>query len=407
MDAIVRHAKGTPSPEAWSAITAALDGLDAEAQAAAVAAVEAHSAHWPTTLDPWQGYSCAPGDELRRSPERWVREIYLGQHAPKHRLVRILESPRRPMRGQSLPHLLDAEAQLPHVRQVGFSQAKLPGAFLKSWRGPEGTWRRWEALRLWTCDLNAAALKVLAGADLASLTMLNLEQNQMGQAGVEALVKAPAFRALRQLHLGFNKLDTGGAQALHPAAWLRSLTWLNLHNNLLSDGAMAQLTRDGALASLAWLSLAHNPVGIDTTPWAADLPALETLIVHNTALHDGGLAGILAGCPRLHTLNLDGTFVGDAGAAALAASGQRWKALALRLTKITAAGLETLLRSPALAEVERLELGSGLTLDNARLLVEGACPRLKYFWWYGPEMEDGAEALLRGNARIAATLPYA
>lgn len=76
------------------------------------------------------------------------------------------------------------------------------------------------------------------------------------------------------------------------------------------------------------------------------------------------------------------------------------------MTGMIPAGLGAVLRSPAAAEVERLELGAGLDLTTAKLLVGGACPRLKFLWWHGPELADGTEATLRGDPRIAATLPH-
>jgi hypothetical protein len=81
-------------------------------------------------------------------------------------------------------------------------------------------------------------------------------------------------------------------------------------------------------------------------------------------------------------------------------------ALALGMTGMTPAGLGAILRSPAAADIERLELGAGLDLANATLRIGGACPRLKSLWWHGPELGEGVEAALWSNPRIAATLPY-
>ena len=73
---------------------------------------------------------------------------------------------------------------------------------------------------------------------------------------------------------------------------------------------------------------------------------------------------------------------------------------------ITRAGLGKLLKSPSLQQVERLELSSGLTRETAKLLVDGACPNLKFLWWYGPELGEGAEDVIRGDARLARCLPH-
>ena len=405
MPSISTLAQGTPSADAWRAVTTQLNGLSGAALEAAVAEFESNSAHWPTRLDPWQGYSADEGVELRRSPQDWVREIYTGLHSPKHQLCRIVDSPLRLRKGQALENVLSPDAQLPHVRQLGFDQSKLSGGFLKAWRG-EGPWRRWEALRLWTCGLSPANLKLVAAAELHGMSMLNLAQNQLGEGGAAAMVKAPGFGALRALHLANNGLDAGAAQALHPAKWLRALTWLHLGDNRLSDSSMALLTADGALGEVITLNLERMYVGADTRGWAAGLPNLESLAINNTALTDEGVIGLIEACPELRHLRLDATGIGDGAAQALAQSRQRWRTLSLMVTQITPAGLGKLLKSPSLQQVERLELSSGLTRETALLLVDGACPNLKFLWWYGPELGEGAEAVLRGDARLAKCLPH-
>lgn len=397
--------EGTPDFDRWTKVTQALDALAPGEQEAAVREFEAASAHWPTTLDPWTGFSLAPGLELRRSPAHWVQEIYSGQYAPKHDAVRILESPRRPMRGQKLECLLDPAARLRSVTQVGFDQAKVSGGFLKALKG-EGTWQQWRALRLWTCDMKAPALKLLGAADLRRLEQLNLEQNHMGEAGVLGLAKAPGFTALTAVHLGLNDLDASAARALGQMDWVHRLTWLNLQYNKLQDAALDLLSEGGATRRLRWLSLSQNQVGQTPSRWMSALPCLESLQLNESAITAAGLEALLAQAPALHTLNLAATRVGDQGAQAIAASGRRFKALSLGTTGMTPAGLGAILRSPAAADIERLELGDGLDLANAKLLVEGACPRLAFLWWHGPEMGKGAEAALRASPRIAATLPY-
>lgn len=398
-------AAGTPDFDRWTQVTKVLDALSPGEQEAAVQEFEAASAHWPTTLDPWTGFNIAPGIELRRSPEHWVKEIYSGQYAPKHDIARIVTSPRRPMRAQKLECLLDPGTRLPNVAQVGFEQAKISAGFLKALKG-DGTWRRWRALRLWTCEMKAPQLKVLGAADLTSLEQLNLEQNRMGEAGILGLSKAPGFAALTAVHLGSNDLDASAAKALGAMDWVRRLTWLNLQYNKLSDIALDLLAEGGATHRLRWLSLSYNHVARTASPWMSALPALESLQLNNTNVSATSLEALLAQTPALHTLSVAATDVGDDGARAIAASGRRFRSLALGMTGMTPDGLGAILRSPAAADVERLELGAGLDLANAKLLTDGACPKLKFLWWHGPEIGTGVEAALRADARIAATLPH-
>lgn len=404
MKKLVDLATGTPTYDRWQEATRVLDGLAPDAQEDAARAFEAATAHWPTALNPWTGFDLAPGLELRRSPEHWVKEIYAGQHAPKHSLVRILESPRRPMGAQKLELLLTADARIENVRQVGYNQLKVSSGFLKALKG-EGPWRKWKALRLWTCDLKASALKLLGAADLSNLEMLNLEQNHLGEEGIKGLVKAPGFSALTSVHLGLNDLDAAAADALGRMDWARRLTWLNLHINKLHDEGLDRLVGDG-LTALRTLDLSENHVGHRTADWSRGLPGLESLRLNKTAVTDAGIEAMLPNLPALHSLNLDATGVGDRGALAIAAGGQRWKALSLQSTAITPAGLGAILRSPGAASMEQLNLGSGFDLDNAMLLVGGACPTLRRLWWNGPEIGKGVEKALRADPRIAATLAY-
>lgn len=188
--------------------------------------------------------------------------------------------------------------------------------------------------------------------------------------------------------------------------WVHRLTWLNLQYNELRDAALDLLAEGGATRHLRWLSLSHNRVGQTASRWMSALPSLESLQLNESAITAAGLEALLAQAPALHTLNLAATGLGDDGARVLAASDRRFKALALGMTGMTPAGLGAILRAPAAADIERLELGAGLDLANAKLLIEGACPKLKVLWWYGPELGKGVEAALRANPRIASTLPH-
>ncbi len=404
MSKLTALASGAPTWDAWQQATRLLDGLSHGEQLAAARDFEAASSHWPTRLNPWVGFDGFEGSELRRSPAHWVKEVYSGQHAPKHSLVRVLDSPRRPMGAQKLENLLAPEAQLAHVRQVSFDQARVSSGFLKALKG-EGPWRRWTALRLWTCDMKASGLKLLGAAELTSLEQLNLEQNRLGEEGLKGLAKIPGLRSLTAIHLGSNRLDASAMDALAKTDWARRLTWLNLSANQLHDPGMERLT-DGGLPALRELDLSHDPVGQDTAAWSKGLPNLATLRMNNTNVTGEGLAAMLPNLPALDTLVLDATTVSDRGASAIAASPNRFKSLQLMDSGITPAGLGEILRSPAVAEVERLMLGSGLELDNAELLVGGACPRLRFLWLNGPELGEGVERVLRADPRLVATLRH-
>lgn len=397
-------AAGAPTWDAWQQVVRTLDELSVDAQASAARAFNEASAHWPTKLNPWVGFDGLQDSELRRSPPHWVKEIYSGQHAPKHSVLRVIDSPRRPMGAQKLENLLAPEARIENARQVGFDQAKVTSGFLKGMKG-DGAWRRWTALRLWTCDMKASGLKLLGAADLSALEMLNLEQNRMGEEGLKGLAKAPGLKSLTAIHLGSNRLDASAAAALGAMDWARKLTWLNLAANQLHDPGLELLTQ-GALPALRELDLSHNHVGQETAAWSRGLPNLTALRMNNTNATGEGLAAMLPNLPALEAIVLDATTVGDRGAEAIAAAPNRWKTLQLQDSDITPAGLAKILASPSVESVERLVLGSGFDLANAQRLIDGACPRLRFLWWNGSEIGEGVEKALRADKRLAATLPH-
>ncbi|MFT5683243.1 MAG: hypothetical protein ACI8RZ_004174 [Myxococcota bacterium] len=389
-----RLARGKPKYESWQKVTVLLDGLSPEAQSDAVDCFEAASTHWPTGLDPWTGFSLEPGIELRRSPTTWVKEVYLGQHAPKHRCIRILESPRRPMRGQKLANLLSEGAETTNLSQVGYNQQRVSAGYLKSWKG-EGAWQQWQALRLWTCELKPGPLKALVKANLTSLSSLNLTQNHMGPAGAAVLVKAPGFSALTGISLDYNRLGSEGAGHLARADWMQRIERLDLAYNGLDDVGLAALVEQG-LPALRWLSLADNPFGASGA-WMAGLPALEHLDLSGTQLTDAALTELLGHGEKLSSLVVKKTGIGDAAARSIAGHGPSLKTLDLSETKLTPTGLAAILTGPVAKGIRGLRLREGLDMANAQRILDGACPKLKKLWWHGPSVAEPVSDALKAS----------
>lgn len=397
-------ARGTPTFERWQEAVRVLDAMTPEEQTLAVRAFEEGSTHWPTGLNPWSGFDLAPGIELRRSPLHWVKEIYTDRHQPKHGLVRILESPRKPMREQKLENLLSPGAHTDKLSQVGFDQARLSSGFFKTFKTAP-LWDRITALRIWTCKLTGPLFKSLTAAEFKNLTMLNLEQNHLGSVGFSAAAKCKGLEALTALHLGLNDLDVSAMGSLATMAFAPRLRWLNLGYNPVHDAGLDQLA-GGGLSALATLDVNHCPVGQNTDTWSRGLSGLEALVLDNTSVTNDGLTALTKNLPRLERLSISATSVGDDGAFALASGEHSWRSLGLSSTKITPKGLAALLRSQNAQSLERLELGAGLDMPTVKLLIDGACPRLCALWVNVNEVGDGVEAAINGDRRLAAIIPH-
>jgi len=103
---------------------------------------------------------------------------------------------------------------------------------------------------------------------LPQLEKLSLNNNQIGDAGVDALAKACAGGALAQLEvlwLGNNQIGDAGVKALSQVCArgaLASLTHLYLNGNLIGDAGVKSLAKacgGGALPRLRTLVLFGNP----------------------------------------------------------------------------------------------------------------------------------------------------
>ena len=192
-------------------------------------------------------------------------------------------------------------------------------------------------LTLWNAGLTPAAARVLAAAGWR-LEALDLSGNDdLGAAGVAALVAAPTF-ALRRLALQDCGLDAASLLTLAGAPW--PLEELNLSHNDFSAAAagpaLAALARHVGLRRLNVSFCELSAAGLKALAEAA-WPALTHLRVGGGELgffngtHALGAAAF-AGFPALVALDLSRMELGEAGARLLAS--RRWT----RLRKLSLAG---------------------------------------------------------------------
>lgn len=106
---------------------------------------------------------------------------------------------------------------------------------------------------IWTALPNPRAGKV-------PLSSLDLSENSLSPAGLEALTNVPGLGSLGRLTLEKNEIGNGGAQRL--AAWsgAASLKSLMLSSNRIGDDGARSLARSLCLHQLGELDLSDNPI---------------------------------------------------------------------------------------------------------------------------------------------------
>jgi uncharacterized protein (TIGR02996 family) len=111
--------------------------------------------------------------------------------------------------------------------------------------------------------IDPAGAKALFAAALPCLEWLDLSGNDIGSAGVAALVRSPALDGLRRLHLARNRLGDAGAR--HLARWpgLACLSELSLENNEIGDAGARALLESPHRGGIERIDLRRNSITTD------------------------------------------------------------------------------------------------------------------------------------------------
>lgn len=116
-------------------------------------------------------------------------------------------------------------------------------------------------LRLYDCGLTAASARALAASAFAlPEPTLELSNNRIGDAGLEALLAWREFPRVRRLVLFQTGITDAGAHALAACAGARELRALLLGNNAIGETGARALADSPHLAKLEQLYLNHNPI---------------------------------------------------------------------------------------------------------------------------------------------------
>lgn len=195
---------------------------------------------------------------------------------------------------------------------------------------------------------------------------------------ISRLAVCPLLASIRELDFSGNDLGNGGVNVLLRSPYLGALEHLDLSFNSLCDGGMRLLAKCGAMPNLHELELTDNgQISSDGLKALAESPfftALRVLDISGNDVSDAGVRAVAESrmLSKLHTFRVFANHIGDAGVAALAESPLLDRMLAhesrldLRHNAITAVGSQALAASPRAAKLTQLDL-SGNYLEDAGL----------------------------------------
>lgn len=190
-------------------------------------------------------------------------------------------------------------------------------------------------------DSAAVMPSLITSELLANVRELSLFGDNIGNGGVNLLVRSPFLKDLENLDLGFNGIDDAGVRALAKASTLPNLNALSLSAN-------------GRITSAGIEELAASPF----------FGGLTSLDVFGNDIDESGVGAIVSSktLAMLHTLRLSENHIGDAGISTLAKSPllgrmlTRSSRLEIRKNEIGPAGIAILAGTPAVSGCTSLDL---------------------------------------------------
>ena len=88
---------------------------------------------------------------------------------------------------------------------------------------------------------SAGAQSLAASRHIASLTVLDLGSNDVGDDGVEALAASPNFARVVSLNLARTGMKSAGARALAASAYLDAVKSIDVSDNVIGNKARKEL----------------------------------------------------------------------------------------------------------------------------------------------------------------------
>lgn len=140
--------------------------------------------------------------------------------------------------------------------------------------------------------ITAAGVAALIDSPIQSLQVLNLYDNQIGDAGAALIAQTEKFKGVNRLDVSYNGLTLAGVQALlGPDSHLTGPTWLNMGGNEVGDAGVQVILESPFAQHLRGLSLRQvglTDVGARRLGQAADLARLQFLDVGRNRLSEEG-----------------------------------------------------------------------------------------------------------------------
>jgi uncharacterized protein (TIGR02996 family) len=237
-------------------------------------------------------------------------------------------------------------------------------------------------------EVGRVMAELVGSKELSKILELDLCGNDLGNGGLNLLLRSEAFKHLEMLDLGFTGIDDVGMRSLARAHSLSSLTSLSLNmNEQISSAGLIEFAHSPFFTGLTTLDISGDDIdesGLQAVLDSKWLASLHTLRLSENHLGDAGvkaltrselLGRMLARSPRL---DLRSNEIGEEGARALASCPLLTRCLALDLTNNSLAdgGLTHLLRSQYLHNLKVLKVARNQITDAAIVLIRDDLPRL-------------------------------